>query len=108
VDAASAAPVEGHRFVLVRFDRELPDLRWFDEVIVVDYPWSFAALDAAVGAPTSDHGPLQVTCLHLTGSVDDRLAVLAARRRELGAVIDHSQPPSPDEIGYLLSRPGSH
>ena len=90
------------RLLVVHFERELPDLRWYDEVIVVDYPWSFATLDAAVGSPTSDVGPLRVTCLHLAGTVDDRLAVMAARRRELGAVIDQSAPPTREEIEFLL------
>lgn len=101
-DMTSSRVAPQHRLVLVRFERELPDLRWFDEVIVVDYPWSVALLDAAVGPPTSEDGPLRVTCLHLTGTLDDRLAELAARRRELGAVIDQSGPPTPAEISYLV------
>lgn len=104
VDAASGAEVgvPQTRLAIVRFDRELPDLRWFDDVIVVDYPWSTELLDHAVGPSSGEDGPLQVTILHLDGSLDDRLAMLAARRREMGPVIDHSAPPSAEEIEYLL------
>lgn len=102
---ASATPGDAPqaRLAVIRFDRELPDLRWFDEVIVVDYPWSTDVLDAAVGTSAGEAGPLQVTVLHLTGTLDDRLAMLAARRRELGPVIDHNAAPTAEEIGYLLA-----
>lgn len=103
---ASAAIENGvpqARLVIVRFDRELPDLRWFDEVIVVDYPWSTALLDAAVGSAADNDGPLQVTFLHLAGTLDDRLAMLAARRREIGSAIDQTRPPSVEEMTYLLA-----
>jgi hypothetical protein len=103
---ASAAVESGcpqARLVIIRFDRELPDLSWFDDVLVVDYPWSTELLESAVGPASGRGGPLQVTLFHLTGSIDDRLAMLAARRREMGVVIDHSAPPSDAEIDYLLA-----
>lgn len=90
------------RLAVVRFDRELPDLRWFDDVLVVDLPWSWASLDAAVGSPVTEDGPAAVTVFHLRGSVDDRLAMLAARRKQLGTVIDQSRAPDGMEMNYLL------
>lgn len=39
----------------------------------------------------------------MTGTLDDRLAMLAAPRSELGAVIDADAVPTDDDIGYLLS-----
>lgn len=89
--------------VVVRYDTALPDLRAFDEVIVLDYPWSFETLERAVGSAADPAGPSQVTVVHMTGTVDDRLAMLAARRRELGAVIDSGSAPSAKEIDYLLA-----
>lgn len=89
--------------VVVRFDATLPDLRAFDEVIVIDYPWSFETLEHAVGSAADPEGPAQVTVVHMAGTVDDRLAMLAARRRELGAVIDAGAAPSQREIDYLLA-----
>lgn len=97
------ATVPNGRLVVVRFDRELPDLRWFDEVFIMDYPWSTDVLDAAVGAASDPDGPLRVSVLHLAGTIDDRLAMLAARRRELGSVVDQSAPPSAAEMAYLLA-----
>lgn len=87
---------------IVRYDRELPDLRAYDEVLVVDIPWSWSLLDAAVGSPVQISGPSAVTVFHLKGSLDDRLAMLAARRKQLGAVIDQSQAPDGSEMNYLL------
>jgi hypothetical protein len=62
-------------------DRELADLSGFDDVIVVDYPPSFEAIDAALGVQSRREVPQRVTVVHLRGSLDDRLAVLAAVRR---------------------------
>lgn len=103
VDApALSGPVPHARLAVIRYDRELPDLRWFDDVVVVDAPWSWATLDAAVGSP-ADQGPQTVTVVHLRGSVDDRLAVLAARRKLMGPLVDHGAPPDDDELADLLS-----
>lgn len=87
---------------IIRFDGLLPDLRSFDEVLVLDYPWSFDVLERAVGPSSEPTGP-DVVILHATASVDDRLAVLAARRSELGDVSVGAAPPSPSEIVYLLT-----
>jgi hypothetical protein len=87
---------------IVKFDTELPDLTRFDEVWFLDYPWSLAELDAAVGPSDSPHGP-DVMVVHAAGSIDDRVALLAARRAEapLGAGAAH---PDDTEIAYLLAR----
>jgi hypothetical protein len=87
---------------IIRFDGLLPDLRAFDEVLVLDYPWSFDVLERAVGPSSEPTGP-DVVILHATASVDDRLAVLAARRSELGDVSAGAAPPSGPEIVYLLT-----
>lgn len=70
----------GARVRLVRSDLPLPDLSSFDDVVVVDYPDSFAELDVALGVAHSGAGPSRVTCLHIPGTVDDALAVHAARQ----------------------------
>lgn len=85
------------------FDRDLPDLRGADDVIVIDYPWSFAALERCVGGAGDAAGPSRVTVVHAQGTVDDRLATFAARRRELDALTDAAAPPSPDDVIYLLA-----
>jgi hypothetical protein len=91
------------RVVVVRFDRTLPDLRSADAVIFVDYPWSTTVVDDAVGSAAETDGPAQVTVIHLEGSLDDRLAAMAARRRELRGVRDENGPPTSDELDYLLA-----
>lgn len=103
VEEPDRAPADAEA-VIVRFERAICDLRGFDEVVVVDYPWSSATLERAVGSAADEHGPARVTVVHAVGSVDDRIAMLAARRRELAAVIDAAGPPTPDEIAYLLAR----
>ena len=97
---APAVPVPG-TVHLVRFERSLPDLRGFDHVIVIDYPWSLSVLDRAVGAASSA-GAERVTVIHAAGTFDDRLAVLASQRRERAAVLDDEAPPSMEEIAYLI------
>lgn len=89
--------------VVVQYETTLPDLRCFDQVVVVDYPWSSETLERAVGAASDEEGPASVSCIHMVGSIDDRLAMLAARRRELGAVIDPTAVPTMEELAYLLS-----
>lgn len=91
------------RVSVVLFARLLPDLRQFDEVVLVDYPFSFEAVEQAVGSAYAANGPQQVTVLHAPGTVDDRLAMFAARRRELAAVSDPSAPPSAEEAKWLLA-----
>lgn len=89
--------------VVVRFERVLPDLRSFDEVVVVDYPWSSEVIERAVGAAGGDHSCPQVSTVHMPQTVDDRLAMLAARRRELGSVVDPASPISAEDVRYLLT-----
>lgn len=86
---------------LVRFEHEWPNLKEFDHVIILDYPWSLAVIDQAVGPSTGD-GPDQVTVIHATDSLDDRMAILASRRRELASVTRDNDPPTIDEIIYLV------
>lgn len=99
LDAALASDVAA---VVVRFERGVPNLRAFDEVVVVDYPWSMETLEQAVGSSSAQHGPRTVTCLHAEGTLDDRLALMSACRRELQGVIDPDAMPTPEEISYLL------
>lgn len=84
----------------------LPDLSGFDEVIIADYPRSLVEFDAAVGVSDLTPGPMRVRVVHMDGSPDDRLAILAMLRAE-GVV---APLPAPDgswsvaEAEYLLSR----
>lgn len=87
---------------VLRFDNLLPDLTNFDVVVVLDYPWSLGVLDHAVGSGADQNGP-DVIVVHATGSTDDRLALLAARRVELSAVTDAVAPPDLADIAYLVA-----
>lgn len=73
-------PIEPTRLAVVSGSGPLPNLSRFDEVIVLDYPASFSDLDSALGDPSRADAPLRVTCLHITDSVDDDRALMAARR----------------------------
>jgi len=97
---APAQPVKG-RVSIVRFEKSWPDLRGFDHVVILDYPWSLAVIDEAVGAASAT-GADRVTLIHASDSVDDRLAVLASRRREISGIGDDSAPPTLEEISYLV------
>lgn len=88
---------------VVLWQRSLCDLRGFDEVVFLDYPWSTAVIDTAVGHASVDLGPRRVVVLHSPGTIDDRLAAYAARRGELDRD-DPSSPPTDDELEYLLAR----
>ena len=92
------------KIVIVRADGRTGDLREYDHVVLVDYPWSSLATESAIGNAGESVGPQQVTVLHLDCPLDDRSALLAARRRELGAVTDPYAPPTDEEIVYLLSQ----
>jgi hypothetical protein len=98
---AADGPMPAAPVVVLRFEDTLPDLRSADTVVVVDYPWSSSVLERAVGAADSGEGPSQVTVLHMPGTVDDRVAMLAARRRELGPALA-GQGLSDDDVDYLL------
>ena len=87
---------------LVRFERHWPDLRAFDHVVIVDYPWSLSVVDAAVGQAAGP-GTERVTLLHAPNTLDDRLAVLASRRREMAAFNDDTVPPTLEEVLYLVT-----
>lgn len=89
--------------VVVSQDGRLPDLRSVDTVVVLDYFWSSLVLDAAVGSAADPEGPRVVLQLHLRIPLDDRCALLAARRRELGPVGDPLAPLSSEDLAFLLS-----
>jgi hypothetical protein len=86
---------------VVTFTDTPGDLRSFDEVVIIDYPWSMETLEAAVGAAGDETGPGRVSCLHTPGSIDDRLALMSARRRELSG--NGTGPPDEEETRYLLT-----
>lgn len=86
---------------IVLFERSWPDLTGFDHVIVLDYPWSLATIDRATG-PAQAPGAKVVTVLHAVATIDDRLAVLASRRKELAALSRDDDPPTLEEIYYIL------
>lgn len=104
VQAALAQVAGSGGIAIVRYDRAMPDLRAFDQVLVVDYPFSHAVLERAVGSAADEHGPSRVTVIHMAGTVDDRLTLLAAQRRELGHVVDDAGLPTDEEAAYLLAR----
>lgn len=87
---------------VLRYDSDLPSLKAFQDVVVIDYPWSSDILERAIGSAQEQSWPQKVTCLHLENTIDDRVAVLAARRRERSAVLDGTAPPSAEELAYLL------
>lgn len=89
--------------ILLRSDGRLPDLRRTEIVVIVDYLWSSQALDAAVGTAADHDGPATVIQLHLDTPLDDRCALLAARRRELASVVDPFASPTAEETAFLLS-----
>lgn len=88
---------------VLSWTRALPDLRGFDEVVLLEYPWSTGLLELAVGPAGAGAGPRRVSVMHTPGTVDDRLAVYAARRRELGATDDPYAPPTDEELVHLLA-----
>jgi len=92
--------VTNHSVIL--FDRELPFLTNFESVVFVDYPWSGAVIDDAVGSAAVKSGTKSVTIIHMDGSLDDRIAVFAARRRDSRASASHSAPPTVQEMRQLL------
>jgi hypothetical protein len=90
-------PEEGD-VIIYLWTSTMPDLRDFDEVVFVEYPWSSATIDDAVGSALSDFGPYHTTVLHSPGTIDDRLAVLSATKREQGnRTLDDR------DIDYLLT-----
>lgn len=95
----SGEPLPAAQVCIVCFSSSICDLRQFDDVVVVDYPWSATALDDAVGTP-SGPGPGLVTVVHAAHSIDDRLAVLACLRAE---VHSGNHFPDADELDWLLS-----
>jgi hypothetical protein len=89
----------------LRFQVGLPqrgELCATDAVVVVEYPLSFDALDDFVVAAADSRGPRDVTLLHVQGTIEDRLAVIAAwrsdRHRNTNAITVLREP----EIDFLL------
>lgn len=98
---ATGEPGSGAPVVIARYD-ETPlasiGLAEFGEVIVLDPPRSFDDLRSAVG--NAQQGPARVTVLHMVGTIDDGMALLAARRAAAG--VGGQQPLSADEVSELL------
>ena len=90
LDGPVATPVIGE-VTIVRATGNIPSLRAFDEVVVCEYPTSFAALDRAIG-PAHGDGPQKVTLIHLARSIDDRLALSASLAREAGLAVVEEDP----------------
>jgi len=93
---------EGGRVAIVRFSLTWPDLRSFDHVVILDYPWSLSVVDDAVG-PASAPGTDRVTLIHAIDTIEDRLALLASRRAESAGLTDATSPPTLEEISYLVT-----
>lgn len=90
------------QLVVVVWDEKLPDLRDFDDVIFMEYPWSVTMIDSSIGPAVTTNGPRHTTVLHAPGTWDDRLAIYAARQRELGA--NTGVGPNEADVEYLLAR----
>ncbi len=90
IDGVVAPPLIDE-VTIVRATGNIPSLRAFDEVVVCEYPTSFAALDRAIG-PAHGEGPQKVTLIHLARSIDDRLAVSASLAREAGLAVQDEDP----------------
>lgn len=90
--------------LLVHHPTTSVDLSGFDDVLVYDYPWNMAEIDAMIGTSALT-GPKTLRILHLTDSPDDRLALAASRRRTRSLTDPAaSGPPSDDaDIAYLLA-----
>jgi len=105
--ATSAAQLQeppAGRPVVVHSSRMLPDtLQLFDVVVICDYPWSTGQLETACGASFDAAGPARVVLLHARDTVDDRIAMYAARRRELSSVLSPAAAPDVDDAVWLLS-----
>lgn len=69
--------------------REVPIVQGFDEVVFVDYPLSARTLDA-VSQAAAGGAPPAVRVLHARHALDDRMAVIAAARREQSATMSAS------------------
>lgn len=98
----AGATLERETALVVIFESNLPRLQSFDDVIVLDYPWSFGILEHAVSPASSLEGP-DVVVVHAADSPDDRMAVLAARRSEYGTVPADYTSLSLDDIAYVLA-----
>ena len=70
-------------------------------MIVCDYPWSFADLDNSIGSPAG-RGPSLVSVLHSPGTVDDRIAMYAARQAERDPSGTSDSSPGEDTARWLL------
>lgn len=95
-------PPPNTALTIIRYDREIPQIKKADNIIVVDIPWSWALLDQAIGSPLTTNRPKNITVLHLTNTIDDNLALLASRRQQLGPVLDQTAPPDGSETNFLL------
>jgi hypothetical protein len=100
VEPAGHVPTSPTGIVVIRVDHVWPGLHHFDHVLVLDYPYSLATLDAAVG-PAASPGP-STTVFHANGSIDDRMVVLATRRALASGVVDATAPPSLEDIAFLF------
>lgn len=92
-----------NRAVVLRFDRTLPDLKWFDVVIFIDWPWSLQVITDAVGSGAATDGPDQIFVLHSPNTVDDRLVIAASKRVGIETA-SVAKPPTDAQAAWLLSR----
>lgn len=100
---AEAAAHHGPVVLLVLSSVCMPDLSRLDAVIFCDYPWNTDDIDRICG-PADQMGPRTVAVVHAAGSVDDRLAVFAALRRETTLSFPAaSAPPTESEARHLLA-----
>lgn len=74
--------------VIVHSYNNLIDLRSFDTVLVIDYPFNTDVLERFIGGAWDTIGSKVVTLIHGKCDIENRLSILSARKRELGAVAD--------------------
>jgi hypothetical protein len=97
------AQVTGKASVVV-YDKEIPYVTNIDNVIIVDYPWSAAVIDDAVGSAGWTSGTKSVSVIHMENTIDDQLAVMSAKRRDSRASAAHAQPPTEKELRLMLAQ----
>ncbi len=102
--SAILAGLAGRRAAeLATFHASIPD-RPVDAqtVVVMEYPRAFSTLDDAVVEASDSRGPRRVVLVHVEGSLEDRLAVLALARSEIAGLRDPRAEFSTMEVDYLL------
>lgn len=101
-DGDVAASLTQADVAVVQWTDRIPSLRGVDEVVVTDLPWSTRTLADALGPTDTPGAAHRVWLLHTPGTVDDRIAMYAARMWEQG-VSEADAVPDDEAVSYLLT-----